>query len=50
MLIIPKKDLESIRQKSAGISFEEIASKKGINYSKGKELLEIVAVVNKTSK
>ena len=50
VLIIPKKDLESIRQKSAGISFEEIASKKGINYSKGKELLEIVAVVNKTSK
>ena len=43
VLIIPRKDLNGIRQKSGDISFEEIASKEGINYSKGTEL-EVVAL------
>jgi 4-amino-4-deoxy-L-arabinose transferase-like glycosyltransferase len=46
-LIIPRKDFESIRQKTEGIEFEEIASKKGLNYSKGREV-EVVALLVKT--
>ncbi len=46
VLIIPRKDFDDIRQKSGNISFEEIASKEGINYSKGTEL-EVVALVSK---
>ncbi|MFH1369884.1 MAG: glycosyltransferase family 39 protein [Planctomycetota bacterium] len=49
VLIIPRKDFDNIRQKSGNISFEEIASKKGINYSKGTEL-EVLAIVSKTEK
>ncbi len=46
VLIIPRKDFDRIRQKTSDIDFEEIASKKGINYSKGTEL-EVVAVLSK---
>jgi 4-amino-4-deoxy-L-arabinose transferase-like glycosyltransferase len=46
VLIIPRTDFDVIRQKAADIDFEEIASKKGMNYSKGKEL-EVVAVLSK---
>jgi len=46
VLIIPRKDFDGIRQKSGDIDFEEIASKEGINYSKGKEL-EVMALVSK---
>jgi 4-amino-4-deoxy-L-arabinose transferase-like glycosyltransferase len=45
VLIIPKKDFDTVRQKSGDISIEQIASKKGINYSKGTEL-EVVAVLS----
>jgi hypothetical protein len=44
VLIIPRKDFESIRQKTNGIKLEEIASKKGMNYSKGREV-EVVALL-----
>ena len=47
VLIIPRKDFEDIRQNAGDIAFEEIASKKGINYSKGKEV-EVVALLIKT--
>jgi 4-amino-4-deoxy-L-arabinose transferase-like glycosyltransferase len=47
VLIIPRKDFEDIRQNAGNITFEEIASKKGINYSKGKEV-EVVALLVKT--
>jgi len=47
VLIIPRKDFEDIRQNAGDIAFEEIASKKGINYSKGKEV-EVVALLVKT--
>jgi len=47
VLIIPRKDLDVIRQKIETADFEEIASKKGINYSKGKEV-EVVALLVKT--
>ncbi len=47
MLIIPRKDFEDIRQNAGDIAFEEIASKKGINYSKGKEV-EVIALLVKT--
>ena len=47
VLIIPRKDFESIRQNAGDITFEEIASKKGINYSKGKEI-EVIALLVKT--
>jgi 4-amino-4-deoxy-L-arabinose transferase-like glycosyltransferase len=46
VLIIPRKDFDGIRQKSSDIGFEEIASKKGINYSKG-TALEVIAVMSK---
>jgi 4-amino-4-deoxy-L-arabinose transferase-like glycosyltransferase len=46
-LIIPRKDFEGIRQNAGDIVFEEIASKKGINYSKGREV-EVVALLVKT--
>ncbi|MGD0573031.1 MAG: glycosyltransferase family 39 protein [Sedimentisphaerales bacterium] len=47
VLIIPRNDFESIRQNAGDIAFEEIASKKGINYSKGKEV-EVIALLVKT--
>jgi 4-amino-4-deoxy-L-arabinose transferase-like glycosyltransferase len=47
VLIIPRKDFESIRQNAGDIAFEEIASKKGINYSKGRKV-EVVALLIKT--
>ena len=47
VLIIPRKDFEDIRQNAGDITFEEIASKKGINYSKGKEV-EVIALLVKT--
>jgi 4-amino-4-deoxy-L-arabinose transferase-like glycosyltransferase len=47
VLIIPRNDFESIRQNAGDIAFEEIASKTGINYSKGKEV-EVVALLVKT--
>jgi 4-amino-4-deoxy-L-arabinose transferase-like glycosyltransferase len=47
VLIIPRKDFEDIKQNAGDIAFEEIASKKGINYSKGKEV-EVVALLVKT--
>jgi 4-amino-4-deoxy-L-arabinose transferase-like glycosyltransferase len=43
-LIIPKKDFEDIRQNAGVITFEEIASKKGVNYSKGREV-EVIALL-----
>jgi 4-amino-4-deoxy-L-arabinose transferase-like glycosyltransferase len=46
-LIIPRKDFEGIRQNAGDITFEEIASKKGINYSKGREV-EVIALLVKT--
>jgi hypothetical protein len=46
VLIIPRKDFEDIKQNAGDIAFEEIASKKGINYSKGTNL-EVVALVSK---
>jgi len=46
-LIIPRKDFEGIRQNAGDIAFEEIASKKGINYSKGREV-EVIALLVKT--
>jgi hypothetical protein len=46
-LIIPRKDFEDIRQNAGDIAFEEIASQKGINYSKGREV-EVVALLVKT--
>jgi deoxyxylulose-5-phosphate synthase len=46
VLIIPRKDFETIRQKTGAIGLTEIASKKGINYSKEREL-EVIAVVSK---
>ena len=45
-LIIPRKDFEGIRQNAGDITFEEIASKKGVNYSKGREV-EVVALLTK---
>ena len=47
VLIIPRKDFEDIRQNAGNITFEEIASKKGVNYSKGKEV-EVIALLVKT--
>jgi 4-amino-4-deoxy-L-arabinose transferase-like glycosyltransferase len=47
VLIIPRNDFESIRQNAGDIAFEELASKKGINYSKGKEI-EVIALLVKT--
>jgi 4-amino-4-deoxy-L-arabinose transferase-like glycosyltransferase len=47
VLIIPRNDFDDIRQNAGDIAFEEIASKKGINYSKGKEV-EVVALLIKT--
>jgi 4-amino-4-deoxy-L-arabinose transferase-like glycosyltransferase len=47
VLIIPRKDFEDIRQNADNITFEEIASKKGINYSKGREV-EVIALLIKT--
>ncbi|MGB7580858.1 MAG: glycosyltransferase family 39 protein [Sedimentisphaerales bacterium] len=47
VLIIPRKDFEGIRQNVGNIAFEEIASKKGVNYSKGKEV-EVIALLVKT--
>ncbi len=47
VLIIPKKVFDEIMKKSYDIKFEQIASKKGINYSKGTEIIEVIAVVNK---
>ena len=47
VLIIPRKDFEGIRQNMGNIAFEEIASKKGVNYSKGKEV-EVIALLVKT--
>ena len=46
VLIIPRNDLAGIIQKTGDITFEEIASKKGMNYSKGTNL-EVVALVSK---
>jgi 4-amino-4-deoxy-L-arabinose transferase-like glycosyltransferase len=46
-LIIPRKDFEDIRQNAGDITFEEIASKKGVNYSKGREV-EVIALSVKT--
>ena len=46
-LIIPRKDFEGIRQNAGDITFEEIASKKGVNYSKGREV-EVIALLVKT--
>jgi 4-amino-4-deoxy-L-arabinose transferase-like glycosyltransferase len=45
VLIIPRKDFEGIIQKTGAIAFEEIASKKGMNYSKGTNP-EVVALVS----
>jgi hypothetical protein len=47
VLIMPRNDFESIRQNAGDIAFEELASKKGINYSKGKEI-EVIALLVKT--
>jgi 4-amino-4-deoxy-L-arabinose transferase-like glycosyltransferase len=47
VLIISRKDFEDIRQNAGDIAFEEMASKKGINYSKGKEV-EVIALSVKT--
>jgi len=47
VLITPKKDFDGIRQKTEGIEFEEIAAKKGLNYSKGREV-EVVALLART--
>jgi hypothetical protein len=47
VLIIPRNDFEDIRKNTGNIAFEEIASKKGINYSKGKEV-EVIALLVKT--
>jgi hypothetical protein len=49
VLIIPKKDFNGIRPKTSDVDFEEIASKQGINYSKGTEL-EVVALVSKKNR
>jgi 4-amino-4-deoxy-L-arabinose transferase-like glycosyltransferase len=45
VLIIPKKDFDEIRDKTHGVILEEIASKKGVNYSKGKSL-DVTALVS----
>ena len=47
VLVIPRKDFDGIRQKSGDIGFEEIASKKGVNYSKGTTALEVIAVMSR---
>jgi 4-amino-4-deoxy-L-arabinose transferase-like glycosyltransferase len=46
VLIIPRKDYDDIRQKSGAAGFEEIVSKKGINYSKGTSV-EVIAIMRK---
>jgi 4-amino-4-deoxy-L-arabinose transferase-like glycosyltransferase len=47
VLIIPRKDFEDIRQNAGNIAFEEIASKNGVNYSKGRQV-EVIALLVKT--
>jgi 4-amino-4-deoxy-L-arabinose transferase-like glycosyltransferase len=47
VLIIPRENLDSIRQNAGDTFFKEIASKKGVNYSKGREV-EVVALLVKT--
>lgn len=50
VLIIPRKDLNDIKNKYGDLSFNEVASKEGINYSNGTELEVLVLLSgNKTS-
>ena len=44
MLIIPKDKLDNIQQSYGTLPLEEIASKKGFNYSKGK-IVEVMALI-----
>jgi 4-amino-4-deoxy-L-arabinose transferase-like glycosyltransferase len=46
VLIIPRKDFEDIRRNTGNIAFEEIASKKGVNYSKG-QAIDVIALVSR---
>jgi 4-amino-4-deoxy-L-arabinose transferase-like glycosyltransferase len=46
VLIIPRKDLAGIMQKTGHLTFDEIASKEGTNYSNGAKL-DVVALVCK---
>jgi 4-amino-4-deoxy-L-arabinose transferase-like glycosyltransferase len=46
VLIIPKELLASIQQSYGTLPLEQIASKKGFNYSKGK-ILEVLALIRK---
>jgi len=47
VLIIPKDILTNIEQRHGPLQLEQIASKKGLNYSKGKPL-EVLALIRKT--
>lgn len=46
ILVIPKNELNEIQQRYGTLPLDEIASKEGFNYSKGKTL-EVVALVRK---
>jgi hypothetical protein len=46
VLIIPRESINAIREQTNGILFDELTTKKGINYSKGKEV-EVVALLTK---
>jgi 4-amino-4-deoxy-L-arabinose transferase-like glycosyltransferase len=49
VLIIPKDKLDSIQQSYGALPLEEIASKKGFNYSKGK-IVELMALIRNARK
>jgi len=49
VLIIPKNKLDSIQESYGNLPLEEIASKKGFNYSKGK-IVELTALIRNARK
>ncbi len=49
VLIIPKDKLDDIQQSFGTLPLEEIASKKGFNYSKGK-IVELIALIRNSRK
>jgi 4-amino-4-deoxy-L-arabinose transferase-like glycosyltransferase len=46
VLIIPRESINVIRERTNGILFDELTTKKGVNYSKGREV-EVVALLIK---
>ena len=46
VLIIPRESINALRERTNGILFDELTTKKGINYSKGREV-EVVALLTK---